>query len=326
MENVSWPSRCGWRISPGCLQSAEPSSIAGKMRSCIHEQLPWYHRQLALHSERLDGRKQKRLDSKPQPFNNDGGSERRGCHYQGEPPVTGAAVRTVCAIVLFAALISCNFSYHPKTRDELQSLARQIHEKFPDTEVTDEGQEKASQKTLTNLGLGNLSANDLSELRSIYAWQYLEPRIDDSATEGIARIIKSRIGKAIKIRIDSGRYEPFEVYVIDSFNPKTYQSHLENGYADDSIYIPEFPESYDNRAISYQKTSRFQIELEKPFALVVEPHFYLAQSWRVGNVIENGNTFLVPQDLRQDVLFMIIADKGNPNRQYKVLWVIDFVD
>jgi hypothetical protein len=239
--------------------------------------------------------------------------------------VTGAAARAVCASVFFAALISCHSGHHPKTGDELQSLARQIHEKLPDTEIADEGQEEASQTTLMNLGLGNLSANDLSELRNVYASQYLEPRIDDSATEGIARIIKSRIVKAIKIRTDSGQYEPSEVYVIDSFDPKTYQSHLENGYADDSIYIPEFPESYGNRAMTYQKTSRFQIELEMPFTLVVGPHFYLGQSWRVGNVIGNGNTFSVPLDLRQDVLFMIITDKENPNRQYKVLWVIDFV-
>lgn len=240
--------------------------------------------------------------------------------------MTGAAVRALCSVVLFAALASCTSRYHPKTREELLAIAKLIHESMPDTEVTKESQEEASEKALVNLGLGNLSANDLSELRNIYSGRYLEPKLEDSISEGMSRIIKSRISKAVRMWTDSKRYEPCEVYVINSFDPKTYQSHLENAYADDSIYIPEFPENYGNRTIPYKETSQFRIEMETPFATVVGPYFYIGQSWRVGNVIRSGeNFFALPPNFHQTVVFVIVEDKQNPQRQYKVLWVVDSI-
>ncbi|MGO9307648.1 MAG: hypothetical protein ACLQDL_01335, partial [Spirochaetia bacterium] len=188
----------------------------------------------------------------------------------------------------------------------------------------DDSHERKTSKTLGDLGVEALSTNDLAELRSIYSDLYLEPRIDDLVTERIAQIVRGKISKAVQIWIESRQYVPCEVYVVDTFDLLTYQCHLENTYADDSIYIPEFPEIYGNRSIVYTATSRLRIQLDDEFSVVVQPHFYVGQSWHVGNVIKKDlQSFALPPRLCQTVLFAIIEDKMNPNRQYKVLWVID---
>jgi len=199
-----------------------------------------------------------------------------------------------------------------------------IHDRFPDTERNSDAQTGGFDKALLSLGLGSLDANDLSELRNLYSGSYVEPRLEDAATEGISRIIKGKIDKAVQLRTGSRQYEPAEVYVIDSYDPKTYQSHLESTYADDSIHLPEFPESYGNNTVHYKEMAVFRIQLEKQFSIVVEPRYYIGHSWDVGNVTSNTKeSFTMPPNLVQSVLFAIIMEKVNPKRQFKVFWILD---
>jgi len=231
---------------------------------------------------------------------------------------------TLCLILTVS---TCTPGYHYRTKDELQRIATSINTFFPDTEKLDYNQTKVVDKALLSLGLGNLNANDLSELRSVYSDLYLEVRIGDLITDEISQMIRDKVGHIIHLQNEARTFGLCEVYVIDGFDPMTFKGNLENIYADDSIYIPEFPESYGYRTVEYKATDRFRITLDNQYSFVAGPHYYRGLSWQVGEIMKKDrDAFSLPPGLHEEVIFTIIEDKANPKRQYKVLWVVDDQD
>lgn len=95
------------------------------------------------------------------------------------------------------------------------------------------------------LSVSRLSLNSLFEIKSFY-WQLcVEPRMDDAITRTIDSLIKYKVSKAIKLRTAGRKYQPVETYAITGFEPVTFRSRLENGYADGSLHLLEFLQGRD---------------------------------------------------------------------------------
>ena len=105
---------------------------------------------------------------------------------------------------------------------------------------------------LMNLQVEKIQINDLSELRNVYSAAYVEPLLDDEITDAIDRMIGQEFGTKLWLETGGKRFPPTAVYVIVNYDRTTYQAQLENTYADDSIHIPEFPESFRDKTRQLQ--------------------------------------------------------------------------
>lgn len=176
---------------------------------------------------------------------------------------------------------------------------------------------------LTALNASPISINDLSELKWTYLELYVDPRLDDDITASIDRIIKNRIDKIIELSVRGKKYSPMDMYIVTHIDPDSYQCKVEGGYADDSMHLPEFPETYN--AISYNESDTFIVNLEDNFKFVVEPHVYPGHSREVFKIKNwNNNKFSLPPKLSRAVLFSIIEEKNITKRKYKVCWVVNY--
>ena len=233
-------------------------------------------------------------------------------------------VCTCLCVCLVVTLAGCAHGGRPKTRQEIAALALSIHTKFPDPDDARDKQGSDFHQSFLGLGLERLGANDLSELRNDYAESCVEPKIQDAVTEEMDLMIRETVGRAVRLTRNRESFEPAEVYVISSFDPGTYEGHLENTFADDSFHLPEFPESYGNRIVRSSATDVFRIQLDTKFSTVVGPHYYRGHTWQVGDVDDRGNgSFGFHGSLIHSVLFSLVAEKVNPKRLFKVLWVVD---
>ena len=178
-------------------------------------------------------------------------------------------------------------------------------------------------KLLTALNVDSISLNDLSEIKWHYWELYVDPRLEDDITAGIDRIIKNKIDKIITLSIRGEKYPPMEKYVVTHIDPDSYQCRLEDGYADDSIHLPEFPETYN--AISYNELDVFSVNLNNNYRFVVEPRIYPEHDWKVLKVKNwNNNEFNLPSKLSHAVLFSIIEEQNIAKRRYKVFWMLNY--
>ena len=178
-------------------------------------------------------------------------------------------------------------------------------------------------RLLTALNVDSISINDLSEIKWRYWELYVEPRLEDDITTGIDRIIKNKINKIITLSIREKKYPPMEMYVVTHIDPDSFQCMLEGGYADDSIHLSEFPETYN--PISYNESDAFLVNLDDNFRFAVEPHIYPEHDWKVLKVKNwNNNKFNLPIKLSHAVLFSIIEQKNITKRRYKVFWMLNF--
>lgn len=152
----------------------------------------------------------------------------------------------------------------------------------------------------------------------------MEPHLRDDITEGIDRIIKNRIDKTIELRVGGAKYPPVEAYIVTHIvDPNSYQCHVEYGYADDSIHLPEFPETYSS--VPYNESDTFSINLENNFRFVVEPHIYPNHDWKVLKIKKGkNNNFNLPPGMSRGVLFSIIEEKNLSKRKYKVFWIVNY--
>jgi hypothetical protein len=106
------------------------------------------------------------------------------------------------------------------------------------------------------------------------------------------------------------------------YNPTTYEGQLESTYADDSLHLGEFPESYEGKTVQYRDGDRLQIVLDKGFHFDVGPRYYADHTWRVGSLEKyQDSSFNIPSQLLEATIFTIIGENGVKNREYKVLWV-----
>ena len=178
-------------------------------------------------------------------------------------------------------------------------------------------------RLLTALNVDSISINDLSEIKWHYWELYVEPRLEDDITAGIDGIIKNKIDKIIILSIRGEKYPPMEMYIVADIDPNTYQCELEGGYADDSIHLSEFPETYD--PIAYNESDVFLVSLDNNFRFVVEPHIYPEHDWKVLKVKNwNNNKFNLSVKLSHAVLFSIIEEKNIARRRYKVFWMLNY--
>ncbi|KAF0134145.1 MAG: hypothetical protein FD145_901 [Candidatus Saganbacteria bacterium] len=176
---------------------------------------------------------------------------------------------------------------------------------------------------LTALNASSVSVNDLSEIKWRYWELYVEPRLEDDITEGIDRIIKNRIDKIIELSVRGKKYPPMDMYIVTHIDPESYQCKVEGGYADDSMHLPEFPETYD--PISYNESDLFLVNLDNNFRFVVEPHIYSGHSLEILRAKNwNNDRFNLPSKLSHTVLFSIIEEKNATRRKYKVCWVLNY--
>ncbi len=176
---------------------------------------------------------------------------------------------------------------------------------------------------LTALNASPITVNDLSEIKWRYWELYVEPLLEDDITVGIDRIIKNRIDKIIKLSVRGKKYSPMDMYIVTRIDPDGYQCKVEGGDADDSMHLPEFPETYN--PISYNESDLFLVNLDNNFRFVVEPHIYPGHSREVFMIKNwNNNNFNLPPKLSQAVLFSIIEEKNITRRKYKVCWVVSY--
>ena len=119
-------------------------------------------------------------------------------------------------------------------------------------------------------------------------------------------------------------YLPVAVYVITSYDPITYESHLENAYADDSIHIPEFPESYYNAILTYDSKDIISVNIDPSFYYLVKPRYYIDHTWENKSLeLDLNKPIGTTLQTNQAVVFAIIAEKGIVERSYKVFWVLE---
>lgn len=176
---------------------------------------------------------------------------------------------------------------------------------------------------LTTLNASPISINELLEIKWTYWGLYVEPRLEDNITESIDRIIKNRIDKTIELSVRGKKHSPMDMYVVTHIDPGSYRCKVEGGYADDSMHLPEFPETHN--AISYNESDAFLVNLEDNFRFVVEPHIYPGHSREVFKIkYLNNNKFSLPPKLSHAVLFSIIEEKNITKRKYKVCWVVNY--
>jgi hypothetical protein len=131
------------------------------------------------------------------------------------------------------------------------ALSQAVHNRLISEKSSGRLSSKQVDQMLINLHLEKVQTNDLSELRNLYSTAYVEPQLDDEVTEAIDRLIGKELGTKIWLEAGGERFPPTEVYVIVDYDRTTYQAHLENTYADDSIHIPEFPEAFGDKTVKY---------------------------------------------------------------------------
>jgi len=236
----------------------------------------------------------------------------------------GCSAALGCFILLVT--ISCSKSRNFVEKSDWKSLSRMMHEQSEGwAEREDERSVRRAGELLIQMGVDSISTNDLSELRNTYHETYVEPLLDDAITLSIEETIEQKIAGIIQIDVNGKLYRPIATYVITTFDPGTYQAHLENTYADDSIFVPEFPETYKNRSVPYSSGEAVRFHINAQFSYVVQPRYYLGQSWKpVSLELDKSGSARVPDDLYETVVFAIIADRAISKREYKVMWVLDY--
>ena len=229
----------------------------------------------------------------------------------------------ICLWVVLALLISCSGSRNAINKRYWKGLSKVLHNQFVDIGTARIDNVKIDTQ-LKAFGLETIQIAELLELKSVYYSEYVEPRLDDSVTSGIDRIIEKRICGKIWMKLRGESYPPVAAYVIKNYDPTTYQGQLENTYADDSIHIPEFSESYLNKAIVYANKERITVGIDPKFYFLVKPRYYIGHSWNNKNLdYDSPESFKMPSQTLQAVVFAIIAEKGKERRKYKVLWVLE---
>jgi hypothetical protein len=227
------------------------------------------------------------------------------------------------AWAVLALLISCSGSRNAINRRDWKELSTVLHNRFIDIGTASVDNDKIDTQ-LKAIGLETIQIADLLEIKNVYYSEYVEPRLDDSITSGIDRMIEKRVCGKIWMKLKGKSYPPVAAYVITNYDQTTYQGQLENTYADDSIHVPEFPESYLNKAILYTNNERITVGLDQKFYCLVKPRYYIGHSWNNKNLdYDSTESFEMPSQTAKAVVFAIIAEKGIEKRKYKVLWVFE---
>ena len=228
------------------------------------------------------------------------------------------------ALLILVVLGSCTVNGDLIAKRDWQKLSQRIHERYLRLLASELKDDRRIDDMLQGPLTSGVPLGDLSELKNAYYSQYVEPMLDDAITEGLDRLIKSRVAHLIGLSVDGHRHPPTETYVITAYDAASFQGQLENGYADDSIHIPEFPESYPAGFVALAKDAAFRLEIDPRFSVLVGPHRYEGHSWQaVALVAGDDGRYQPPANFYQDVVFIVIAEKAVAKRQYKVIWVLD---
>jgi hypothetical protein len=235
-------------------------------------------------------------------------------------------ITVICSIAICAAqlcLSACSDSRIAINNRDWKALSKLLQRQFAAIGPVELDDDKIDAQ-LTALGLDAVQINDLIDLKNAYYLEYVEPRLDDTVTSGLGRLIEKKVCGKIRMKLKGEGYPPVAAYVITSYDLKTFQSQLENTYADDSIHIPEFPESYLNRALLYNNNDVISIDLDANYHYLVKPRYYIDHTWENKNLEVNSKGSLeMTLPTAQAVVFAIIAEKGIKERKYKVLWVLE---
>jgi hypothetical protein len=224
-------------------------------------------------------------------------------------------LRVATVIVALAALAACGRTGGVAARTDLKNLSDALHECAG----------ARTDATLHRLRIDGLGLDDLSELRARYYSDYVEPRMSDEVTDGIGRIIEARIGRLVRLRTGGRSLPPTLTYVIDAYDPVTYQGRLEDGFADDSLHVREFPEAFGQRFVAYRPGDSIKISLDSRFRFLVAPRSYRGHSWEaVDLALDERGSFKLSPDLGQSLVFAIVAADIAPKRQYKVVWALGY--
>jgi len=226
--------------------------------------------------------------------------------------------------VFLLALASCaNGKGYIEDRN-WTALSQVVHNRLINEKHMGQLSPKQVDQLLIRLHVEKIQINDLSELRNVYSAAYVEPQLDDEITEAIDRLIGQELGTRLWLETEGKRYPPTAVYVIVDYDRTTYQAQLENTYADDSIHIPEFPESFGDKNVTYNREKAIRVHVESPLQYIVHPHYYQGHSWTAINLeMDTNGTLKMPGDMSEYVMFAIVAVKGISNREYKGIWVLE---
>ncbi len=228
------------------------------------------------------------------------------------------------ALLILFALGSCAVNGDQIAKRDWKGLSERIHARYVKLQPSELKDEASVDGLITHMLPGGIPLDSLSELKSAYYSQYVEPMQDDAVTEGMDRLIKTRVGRMVGLSVDGHRHPPTDTYVIADYDAATFQGQLENGYADDSIHIPEFPESYPAGFVALAKGAAFRLEIDPRFTVLVGPHRYDGHSWQaLALVAGDDGRYRPPAIFFQAVVFIVIAEKTHAKRQYKVIWVLD---
>ena len=182
-------------------------------------------------------------------------------------------IRFVTIIAAVLSLLGCSAERRLINNREWKAASRLLQKEIAvDSPRIDDDQTEAK---LLAFGLDALRIAELIELKNVYYAEYVEPRLDDRVTNGIDRLVEKKVCTKIRMIANWKSYLPVAVYVITSYDQETYESHLENAYADDSIHIPEFPEFYNNAVLTYDSKDVISVNIDPSFYYLVKPRYYI---------------------------------------------------
>ena len=229
----------------------------------------------------------------------------------------------IAFLAVLSLMVSCSGSLNAINKRDWKELSKVLYNYIAGIGTASVDNDKIDTQ-LKAFGLETLQIADLLEIKNVYYSEYVEPRLDDPVTSGIDRIIEKKVCGKIWMKLKGESYPPVAAYVITNYDPTTYQGQLENTYADDSIHIPEFPESYLNKAILYTNNESLTVGIDPKFVFLVKPRYYIGHSWNNKNLdYDSKESFEMPPETIQAVVFAIIAEKGREKRKFKVLWVFE---
>ncbi|MGA2381684.1 MAG: hypothetical protein ABSG85_20490, partial [Spirochaetia bacterium] len=207
--------------------------------------------------------------------------------------------RLALLVIFLAATAACRPARNQElAATNMETLTQTLHNLALQAGSESPQNDKRIDSQLEALSLSRLGVNGLCELRNAYMDRFVAPQLDDAVTLGLDRQIQTAIGQKVAIRLQGSSFVPSVVYVIVRYNPTTYEGQLESTYADDSLHLGEFPESYEGKTVQYRDGDRLQIVLDKGFHFDVGPRYYADHTWRVGSLEKyQDSSFNIPSQL-----------------------------